>query len=172
MEPTQGNKIKNFLIKCFASGFFISYIPAKITGFNKFTGSGFAGTLLAAGLIYLFPIAFTANKILFAIFLAVLFPISSFIAGSAEEIFQKQDDPRIVIDEILGYWIAVLFVPFAFLPLLIAFVLFRILDTLKPWPIKQMENRFRGGLGIIMDDVVGGAEAGILAMLIAKFFLP
>jgi phosphatidylglycerophosphatase A len=164
--------VRDFLIKFFASGFFVSYIPAKITGFKKFTGSGMAGTIVAFLIFYFLPAAFTHSKLMFGVFVAISFPLSVWIAGRAEEIFQKKDDPRIVIDEILGYWTAVLFVPFALPELLTAFVLFRILDTLKPWPIHSMEIKFRGGMGVMLDDIVGGAEAGLLALLASKFIFP
>jgi len=164
--------VKNFLIKFLASGFFVSYIPAKITGFKKFTGSGMAGTIIAFIIFYALPASFTHNKLIFGAFVAAMFPISVWLAGQAEKIFQKKDDPRIVIDEILGYWTAVLFIPFAMPELITAFIIFRILDTLKPWPIHKMEISFKGGLGVMMDDIIGGAEAGLLALLISKFIFP
>lgn len=163
---------REFWIKFFASGAFISYIPARITGFKKFTGSGMAGTLLAMFLYWLFPEGFAANKLFFGLFVLLLFPVSVWISSRAEEIFNKSDDPRIVIDEILGYWTAVLFVPYSWPELITAFVLFRALDTLKPWPISFFEKKVKGGLGVMMDDIVGGAEAGILALLLSRLVFP
>ena len=163
---------REFWIKFFASGCFISYIPAKITGFKKFTGSGMAGTLLAMLLYWLFPECFAANKWIFGLFVLVLFPVSVWISSRADEIYKKHDDPRIVIDEILGYWTAVLFVPYSWPELIAAFVLFRALDTLKPWPISYFEKKVKGGFGVMMDDIVGGAEAGILAFLLSKYIFP
>lgn len=153
----------NFLIKLLASGFFISYIPAKITGFKKFTGSGLFGTLLAALLFLLIPEKYFLPQIL----AIVSIPISSWIAGKAEILFNKSDDPRIVIDEVVGYWIAVAFLTRTAENLVLAFIIFRTLDTLKPWPIKTMETKFNGGFGVVMDDVVGGIETAIIVFLLS-----
>ena len=65
-----------------------------------------------------------------------------------------------------------LFVPYSWPELITAFVLFRALDTLKPWPISYFEKKVKGGFGVMMDDMVGGAEAGILAFLLSKYIFP
>lgn len=74
-----------------------------------------------------------------------------------------QHDPGgIVWDEMAAYWLTVAFVPLHWAWLLAAFVLFRAFDILKPWPIRWVERRFGGGLGIMLDDIV----AALYAMLI------
>ncbi|OGR97263.1 MAG: hypothetical protein A2016_03400 [Elusimicrobia bacterium GWF2_62_30] len=155
------------MIKFLASGGFISYIPARLTGFKKFTGSGMAGTLLALLLTPFLP----ENNFHFALFLLAFVPFSIWVAGRAEAAYGTHDDPRIVIDEIAGFWTAILFLDRTPFNLAAAFVLFRALDTLKPWPIKKLETAFSGGFGIIMDDVLAGAEANLLTRLAAVFFL-
>ncbi len=142
------NKAATFL----ASGFFISYLPRKIIPFKKNTGAGFLGTVLALALVPLLP----ASDLNFGIFLALFLPFSIWMAQEASKNYKTSDDPRIVIDEILGYWIAIAFLPRTATVLIAAFVIFRILDTLKPWPIKLSEKKFSGGFGIIMDDVIAG----------------
>jgi len=97
----------------------------------------------------------------------------------SEEVFQRADDGRIVIDEIVGQLLAL--VPLrAFAPagglgasaeiagLVTAFVAFRCLDIGKPGPVGWAERRFRGGLGVMMDDVV----AGVLAAVVVAIALP
>jgi len=158
---------KDFIFRFLASGGFVSYIPAKLTGFKKFTGSGMAGTLVALALAPFLP----ADKTHYALFCLAFLPFSVWVAGRASESYGTHDDPRIVIDEIIGYWIALLFLERTVFNLAAAFVLFRALDTLKPWPIKKLETSFRGGFGIIMDDVLAGAEANLLARLAALIFL-
>jgi phosphatidylglycerophosphatase A len=150
-----------------ASGFFISYLPAKITGNKKFTGSGFAGTLLALALLPLLP----RDPALFAAFCLCFLPFSVWIADLAAASYATHDDPRIVIDEVIGYWTALLFMDRTPFNLAAAFILFRVLDTLKPWPIKKLETSVAGGFGIIIDDLLAGAEANLLARLAAKIFL-
>jgi phosphatidylglycerophosphatase A len=74
-------------------------------------------------------------------------------------------DPGIVvIDEVIGMLIALLFVPKTALFLIAAFIFFRIFDITKPYPIRQME-RFPGGWGIVLDDVIAGIYANIAIQL-------
>ncbi|MBI5743039.1 MAG: phosphatidylglycerophosphatase A [Elusimicrobia bacterium] len=160
-------RAKDFIVRFLASGGFVSYVPARLTGFKKFTGSGMAGTLVALALVPFLP----EDKTLFAAFCLGFFPFSIWIAGLASASYGTHDDPRIVIDEIIGYWTALLFLERTPFNLAAAFVLFRALDTLKPWPIKKLETACAGGFGIIIDDVLAGAEANLLARLAAKIFL-
>lgn len=157
---------KKFAVCFLASGGFISYIPARITGFKKFTGSGMAGSLLALALVPFLPEGRN-----FAFFCLAFLPFSIWIAGRASEIYGTHDDPRIVIDEVIGLWTAVLFLDRTPFNLAAAFVFFRALDTLKPWPIKGLETSVRGGFGIIVDDILAGAEANLLARLAALILL-
>jgi len=71
------------------------------------------------------------------------------------------DHPGIVWDEIAGYLVTMLWAPAGFEWMLAGFILFRLFDILKPWPIGWLDRRVGGGLGIMLDDVV----AGIAAML-------
>jgi phosphatidylglycerophosphatase A len=158
---------KTFLIRFLASGGFISYIPARLTGFKKFTGSGMAGTLLALAFVPFLP----ENKTAFAFFCLAFLPFSVWIADLASKSYGTHDDPRIVIDEMIGYWTAILFLDRTPFNLAAAFILFRALDTLKPWPIKNLETGVRGGFGIIIDDVLAGVEANLLARLAALILL-
>ncbi len=158
--------VKDFLFRFLASGGFVSYIPARLTGFKKFTGSGMAGSLLALALVPFLP-----EGKAFAFFCLLFLPFSVWVAGRASESFGTHDDPRIVIDEVIGLWTALLFLDRTPFNLAAAFIFFRALDTLKPWPIKKLETSLSGGFGIIMDDVLAGAEANLLARLAALVFL-
>ena len=159
--------MKDTVIRFLASGGFVSYIPARLTGFKKFTGSGFAGTSLALLLSPLLP----DDKAFFGFFLMACLPPAVWIAGRAERSYAVHDDPRIVIDEIIGYWTAILFLDRTPFNLACSFILFRALDTLKPWPIKKLEASPGGGFGIIIDDVVAGLEANLLTRLGGVLFL-
>lgn len=77
-----------------------------------------------------------------------------------------QHDPGgIVWDEMVAYWLTVAFVPLHWAWLLAAFVLFRVFDIFKPWPIRWVEKRFGGGLGIMLDDIVAALYAMLLLQL-------
>jgi phosphatidylglycerophosphatase A len=156
---------KDFLVRFLASGGFVSYIPARLTGFKKFTGSGMAGTLVALLLVPFLP----EDRTLFAAFCLAFLPFSVWIAGLASASYGTHDDPRLVIDEVIGYWTALLFLERTPFNLAAAFVFFRALDTLKPWPIKKLETSVRGGFGIIIDDVLAGIEANLLTRLASLF---
>ena len=71
------------------------------------------------------------------------------------------DHGGIVWDEFIGMWITMLWVPISTTNLILAFILFRIFDILKPWPIGELDKRVHGGLGIMIDDVVAGIFAAI-----------
>ena len=103
------------------------------------------------------PLPFSGRLLL----LLAVFVGGVIVSARAEILLQKKDPPEVVIDEVLGQWIACL--PFASLALweyLAAFVLFRFFDILKPWPVRALES-VGGGLGIMIDD----AAAGLYAML-------
>lgn len=74
----------------------------------------------------------------------------------------RKDPSYVVIDEFVGYLTTVLFIPHTWKNLLIGFFLFRFLDIVKPPPIRQIEKRLKGGLGIMMDDVVAGVIGNLL----------
>jgi len=90
-----------------------------------------------------------------------LLALSIYVAGRAEKIYQKKDDQRIVIDEIIGLQITMLPVAINVLNLFAGFVLFRIFDILKPFPIGNLQ-RLPGGWGVVIDDVAAGIYAGVI----------
>jgi phosphatidylglycerophosphatase A len=80
----------------------------------------------------------------------------------------KDDPSECVIDELAGQWIACAFVPFSIISFLVAFALFRLFDIWKPWPVSWGE-KFPGGIGIMADDVIAGAIAGLLTAVAAYY---
>lgn len=92
--------------------------------------------------------------------LVALFLLGGLAATRAEKILRQKDPGQVVIDELVGVWFVIL--PFAnptFWILLWAFVLFRIFDILKPWPVNLSENWLPGGFGVMIDDVMAGLLA-------------
>lgn len=94
-----------------------------------------------------------------------LLALSIYVAGQAEKIYQKKDDQRIVIDEIIGIQITMLPVAITVLHLCVGFVLFRVFDILKPFPINNLQ-RLPGGWGVVIDDVGAGIYAGAIMWLL------
>jgi phosphatidylglycerophosphatase A len=74
------------------------------------------------------------------------------------------DHPGIVWDEFVGFWITMLAAPAGWLWLLLGFVLFRLFDIWKPWPIRVLDEKVESGLGIMLDDVL----AGVYALLVLQ----
>jgi phosphatidylglycerophosphatase A len=163
-----------------ATGFYSSLIPPKVwewlkgqASFQRYshialTGSGLAGSFLGLVTYLVLPRFLAVN--FFVILVAVL--LSVWIGDRAEKLLAKHDDSRIVIDEWIGCWIAMVGIP----PLIgfpqrvgfevvSAFVLFRIFDVWKgPWG-KRLQN-LRGGWGVVMDDVAAGLVANFCARIL------
>jgi phosphatidylglycerophosphatase A len=89
------------------------------------------------------------------------------IANEAEKILKTKDPGCIVIDEIAGIILTLFGLPFNIISVTAGFLVFRTLDIWKPYPIRFLENKFSGGIGIVLDDVA----AGILSNLILRILL-
>lgn len=129
---------------------------------------GTAGTLVAVPLAWVLkdlPLAAYATSLLvFTVF-------GAWICGRVGSRIGVTDHGALVWDEFVGYWLAVMLVPQHWGWLLAGFVVFRVLDIFKPWPIRALERRVPGGWGVMLDDVLAGAMAlGLLA--VAQAFLP
>lgn len=102
-----------------------------------------------------------------AILLGVLI-IGIWACSRAEILMGKKDPGCVIIDELFGQWLTLLF--FTAMPiwyLAIAFVLFRLFDIFKPWPVRWAETAFPGGLGVMVDDGVAGLYAlGFLHLIV------
>ena len=141
-------------------------IIEKIIGSGLFTGyfpyaSGTVGSF-AAVLIYLIPGFENPTVMLFFIsfFTAIGIPVST----KFEKIYGK-DPAQCTIDEFVGTWISLLFVPKKAIFILVAFIIWRILDIVKPFPARQLE-KIKGGVGIMLDDIVSGLYALIIIHII------
>jgi phosphatidylglycerophosphatase A len=85
--------------------------------------------------------------------------VGVWICQWASDQLQVHDHPGIVWDEFVGYWITLWAVPADWLWIAIGFVVFRILDIAKPWPISQLDRQVKGGFGIMIDDILAGVMA-------------
>ena len=100
---------------------------------------------------------------------AGLFVVGSFAAGEAEKILDNSDPGVVVIDEIVGMLITMIAVPATPLTMVLGFILFRIFDIVKPFPVNFFDQRFHGGLGIMLDDVMAGIYSLIILQLLVRF---
>lgn len=83
---------------------------------------------------------------------------------------QRDDPGSIVWDEWVGLWIALAGLPLEWPWILAGFLLFRLFDILKPWPVGWLDRRYHGGLGIMLDDIAAGAMAAVLLHLALWLF--
>jgi phosphatidylglycerophosphatase A len=126
---------------------------------------GTFGTLVGVPICLLcLPLPWLARLLVVLALLA----LSIYISGRAEELYQKKDDQRIVIDEIVGFQVTMLPVTITTLHLCLAFVLFRVFDILKPFPLSHLQN-LPGGWGVVLDDVGAGIYAGAVTYLLTIF---
>ena len=119
---------------------------------------GTAGTLAAVGVVYLLSLA--GGTTLHSVFTLGLVILSFAAAGRCVPIFQREDPPEVVIDEICGFLVCMLFVPLSPINLALGFFLFRFFDIAKPFPIRRFE-KLSGGYGIVMDDVLAGVYGNL-----------
>jgi len=83
------------------------------------------------------------------------------ICGAASRQLNVHDHPGIVWDEFVGYWITMWAVPVDWVWILAGFVVFRVFDIAKPWPINVLDKKVAGGFGIMIDDILAGVMACI-----------
>lgn len=150
-----------------ATGLYLSYIPSKLIGGQgpawaqrrRWTGAGFIGALEGLALMPLLPAA--PGRL--AAFLIAAAALACWLCGRAEKVFGVHDDTRIVLDEVVGFWTTVAFLPrSASWPWwLVGFVLFRFFDAVKLPPYRWLD-RLPGGLGVVADDVGAGIAANIV----------
>lgn len=156
--PRATSSQKFFLL--FASGFGSGYSPFA---------SGTVGSAVAVVLYLLFqPLLGPAHPVLGLIFLLTFWAFSVHCAEVAEKYYGKKDDGRVVIDEFLGQWITLFLVPLNLWTPVAAFFIFRIFDIAKPFPA-GWSQKLRGGVGIVMDDLIAGIYGCVLMHLIIWF---
>ncbi|OGP89749.1 MAG: phosphatidylglycerophosphatase A [Deltaproteobacteria bacterium RBG_16_48_10] len=143
----------NFFVLLFATGLGVGFSPVV---------PGTMGTLLAIPIYYFIS---SISSPLYELTLVAFFFFSSWISNQAEQYWGKKDDRRIVIDEMMGFFITMLWVQKSLLFLAAGFVLFRFFDILKPFPIRRIE-RVKAGYGVVLDDVLAGVYANVVLHLL------
>ena len=146
------------LITAIATGLYVGYLPKAPGSF---------GTLLAIPLHMLFT-RFPLPYYWLALFATLV--IGVLCAGSMEKLLDLRDPGVVVIDEVLGMLITLIGAPDNPWVWGIGFVLFRFFDIVKPYPIGLVDQRFHGGLGIMLDDIIAGLYSLAALQLICHFW--
>ncbi|RJP29778.1 MAG: phosphatidylglycerophosphatase A [Candidatus Omnitrophota bacterium] len=149
-----------------------------VSGFNRFSIK-LLSTFFYTGCFPLAPGTFASLVALF-IYLSIrnnaavqigiillLLVLGFFVCSRAEEVFNKKDPPYIVIDEVAGMFLSLLFIGYSFKLVFIGFFLFRLFDTLKVFPAARIE-RVGGAIGIMGDDIIAGLYANALLHLLLR----
>ena len=145
------------LVLFIASGAYTGYIPVA---------SGTWGTLLAFPLFWLFePWRHLSTGLYLGSYFAAVLG-ACWVAGRAEVFLNEHDSHAIVIDEIVGYLAATLFMAPTWENTLVAFVIFRVFDVIKPFPAGYIDRAVPGGAGVVLDDVVSGIYANLATRIL------
>ena len=165
----------NNFLKFFASGSYISYLPTAILKNKKNTGAGLLGTV--EGLL-LFLLFMPEKPLHYFICWAVFICFSVYVSQKVKFKEEVKDNPKIIIDEIAGFFTAVAFLPRNFTIILCAFIGFRIFDTIKPSFIKRAESvgqnlpsaikekYYIDGISVVLDDVLAGLCTNLILQIL------
>ena len=134
------------------------------TGLSPFA-PGTVGSLIGVALAWISQDMGLMAQIGFA---AVLFLTGIPICGESAKRLGIHDHGGIVWDEIVGMYLLLIVTPFGLLPWILAFALFRAFDIVKPWPIRDLDHRIKGGAGIMLDDLVAALYAALTLVFLGR----
>lgn len=141
------SSLKHNTARFFYSGFYSGFFPVA---------PGTAGTLVGMAVYVLIYCFFGQWVRWINVFLVIIIIYPSFKLGDFAESDQGTKDPQVVVlDEMLGYWMSVMFLPFSWFAVFTGFFFFRIFDIVKPFPANSLQ-KIPGGPGIMLDDMAAG----------------
>ena len=152
------------------------------TGYIKLASGTFASLFTSIIFFYLFRFYISIEYFsILCLTIILLFTYSLYAIKTIENEFEQKDARQIVIDEVIGQSIPILFIEYiAYLKTqsfgadlylyVISFFLFRFFDILKPFPIKYFDKNYKNSFGILFDDLLAGAYALLVLLLLIKFF--
>lgn len=167
----------SFFTRLIATGFFSGYIPWAPGTFGSLVGVLaylIPGAEQEGVLLSMIIVGFAVGTVAAGKVAAAEGDLLSTSAEFAKGLFQPgathvADPSIVVIDEVVGMWIALLWLPKTVLTIAVAFVAFRVLDILKPEPAQMME-RLPHGFGIMLDDVIAGIYANLATNVLSYIF--
>ena len=132
------------------------------TGLLPFAPGTF-GTVGAVPLILVLQYCPLACRVLFSLFFLAA---AIWVSGRAASFLDNPDPSQVVIDEVAGFLAATILLQGSWPDLVIAFLLFRVFDILKPFPVGFLDRRLTGGIGIVMDDIAAGCYTlGVMGII-------
>ena len=146
--------MKGRLIQLAGSGFGLGYLPVA------------PGTWGSVGGLLVWWLTLPMGRGLQALLLILTAVPAAWACGACARRAGRDDPSFVVLDEVLGMYLALLFLSPSLPWVAAAFVLFRLLDIFKPWPVSLMEKRFTGGAAILLDDLLAGAIAALILTIL------
>lgn len=147
--------MKKRILEALATGFYLGKIPKAPGTFGTLLGIPCAWIMAT----YLSPTWYLIGTVLFVLAACV-------IAELYERELVAHDPKEIVIDEVVGYVIAMTWLPLTWQSFLFAFIAFRFFDILKPGPIRRIDQKVKGGFGTVLDDVAAGLVSSVILQVI------
>ena len=117
-----------------------------------------------AGLILFYLVR---ESVFYPLFTLLVIILGFMVSGEAERLLNRKDARCIVIDEVSGMLLSLLFIPYDIKLVIIAFLVFRLLDALKPFPAARLE-KLKGTIGIMSDDIVAGLYTNIILQVVLR----
>lgn len=144
----------DFAVKILSTFFYVGYLPF------------IPGTFSSMVCIFIF-LWISQNIFIYGLLTITFMLAGLLVSGRAERLFNKKDARCIVIDEVSGMLLSLMFIPYDLKLVIIGFILFRILDTLKPYPAGRLQE-LHGSIGIMGDDIVAGLYTNIILQFVLR----
>lgn len=145
---------RNRVVMFLATGFYLGKIPVA---------PGTFGSL--PGLLLCWALSGISASAAVVVGL-VLIALAVWVSHEAEKLLGSKDPGSIVIDEIAGMFVTMFGLAFSWKTAVAGFIVFRILDITKPFPVRQLERKLPGGVGVVADDVVAGLMGNIILRIV------
>lgn len=146
--------MKKAVIKFLATGTYTGYSPVM---------PGTVGTLWGVVISWLISTSPAYEQVLAIMAVSAA---SVYLASGQARNTGEKDPGSIVCDEVAGFMVAVFLIPFTLFNVILVFILFRFFDILKPYPVGAIDKKASGGLGIVLDDIMAGIDANIVAHIV------
>lgn len=151
-------EIRKRCVVLLATGCYAGYVPIA---------PGTLGTLVAVPLGYLLSLLGPLEGVLF---IAAFAGLAVWVSGEGEKVFQRKDPGLIVIDEMAGFLVTLFLISWSWKNVVTGFFLFRLMDIVKPFPIRRLESKWPGGWGVVGDDVLAGVYANVILRFATRLF--
>lgn len=147
-------RVRDSAVTAITTFFYLGFLPLI---------PGTFGSIAGLGIFFIVKDCITAY---IAVTLGLMI-LGFLLSGRAEEVLKKKDHRSIVIDEVCGMLLSLCFLPYDLKIVVIGFFIFRLLDTVKPYPADRLQD-LKGGAGVMSDDIVAGVYTNLILQAVAR----